>query len=133
MKTTIRYFDCTNVLEDRFLTSFPEVSCIHDPEYQNVFYFIIFLLVAFGVGLPVYFGILLIWSYKKNMLNEEKFRLRYGLLYEVYENKYFFWVWLGSCFVFSRWLSLLFFVWVFAIVVFAKFSSCGFVFYRILL
>jgi hypothetical protein len=89
--SVINYFNCTHIGSHSYLALYPSVSCDEDKQYRAVASLIYLCLVLVVICVPVLLFALLAWGfYTKALVNNDKFRMRYGVLFEVYKPKFFF-------------------------------------------
>ncbi|KAJ3433975.1 insulin-like growth factor binding proteinn-terminal [Anaeramoeba flamelloides] len=84
------FFDCTYSSSLKQYIFEPEKShyCFDDWWYK-ILPFVIFFMIIYIVGIPIFFGYIL-WYHSKNV-NEKIFNQRLSLLYSRYKIEYFYW------------------------------------------
>ena len=83
------FLQCVDVGEQRVLYRSPEVDC-NSSEYASRLWLIWLLLVVWVIGLPLAVMGILFRGYRKQLLADQAFRGTWGLLYESYSHKRFF-------------------------------------------
>jgi len=98
-KTLIQFWNCIDVGSDRILANYPDVSCVSDPDYLRYYPLMVALLILVVIGWPLCCLALLFYGHRTEQLHNTKsmFFRRVSILYEVYSDKFVFWVRSGFC------------------------------------
>jgi hypothetical protein len=87
----VSFFNCIPVLGDELLAAYPDVSCLHDPQYLSLLpFFVVMLMVV--IALPALLFARLWWlNRSKQLFDDAETRFIYGAMTEAYPRNIYAW------------------------------------------